>query len=703
MNAWPRCNKTAKNIHEGNGSHRIGDNSRPGAKRYLPALVALGGGCILAGPAVSLELGDIRVHSTLGQPLRASVAFALQRNEQIHDYCIYLNPGLAANQVPSIGKAALTVDGGTIRVTGRTAVREPLVTLQLTVDCPDSAHLSREYSLFIDPVLPAQQEAAAPVAVNNRNALAERTGNQARPAAALQAENRAPIPLSGSYRVQRGDSLSGIASRISGRTVTIWQAVDQIFAANPDAFIDNDRNLLRAGATLAIPDAIMAPHSAGIAVAPRAAVAPAARDTAAQPEVQAYAPHNAGASPPPLAAEPERTIDVATDTPVASRPAASEPGTRSAAGPQPGDVSLESDGPFMSPVDGNGTRALGSFSEPTELIPATNIENAVSTQARPDVGDTAGETRGSLSWLILLGGSGIALLVGLIAFGRRIKESFGPALTPFEDFGRRRTDSRDNDETDVSPILGLPAEGTAAVARRVNLDADLDDGSGFQYGGDIDIAQDFGFSDVGKFDSGRDPDISAAEGRSTDVIAPRRVEEATILVSETPPRHDDTGTYHLSMIVDATKQSRDGSEASTKDLRAIQVEASDDDSMSREYTLSKEVDYQVLEQDYEDELTATQALNEEISKAARALSRQMGKDAMGDTLSDTGNEKSPFDDVFASADEETSLLPAAVTAGELDETANEEITISVPAAENDPTVEVDANAVDMDTRKKRAS
>ncbi|HWM28335.1 MAG TPA: hypothetical protein VNQ14_07745, partial [Woeseiaceae bacterium] len=247
MNASPRCNKIAKNIHEGNSSHKISDKSRPGAKTFLPALVALGGSCILAGPAGSLELGVMRVHSTLGQPLRASVAFALQPNEQIHDYCIYLKPGLAANGLPSIGNAAVAVDGGTIRLTGHTAIREPLVTLQLTVDCPYSAHLSREYSLLIDPVLPLQQEAVAPVAATNRGAVPERAGNEARPAAVARAANRAPIASSGSYRVQLGDSLSGIASRISGRTVTIWQAVDQIFAANPDAFIDNDMNLLRAG------------------------------------------------------------------------------------------------------------------------------------------------------------------------------------------------------------------------------------------------------------------------------------------------------------------------------------------------------------------------------------------------------------------------------------------------------------------------
>jgi hypothetical protein len=38
-----------------------------------------------------------------------------------------------------------------------------------------------------------------------------------------------------------------------------------------------------------------------------------------------------------------------------------------------------------------------------------------------------------------------------------------------------------------------------------------------------------------------------------------------------------------------------------------------------QYTINKEVDFQVLEQDYEDELTATQALNEEITRAAAEL------------------------------------------------------------------------------------
>jgi len=40
------------------------------------ALVVVSGG-LVAAPATALELGDVKVHSSLGQPLRASIAYAL--------------------------------------------------------------------------------------------------------------------------------------------------------------------------------------------------------------------------------------------------------------------------------------------------------------------------------------------------------------------------------------------------------------------------------------------------------------------------------------------------------------------------------------------------------------------------------------------------------------------------------------------------
>ncbi|MDH5455521.1 MAG: hypothetical protein OEY37_05565, partial [Gammaproteobacteria bacterium] len=50
------------------------------ATRAILPLVALGGG-LAATPAAALELGELTVQSSLGQPLRASIAYALAPNE----------------------------------------------------------------------------------------------------------------------------------------------------------------------------------------------------------------------------------------------------------------------------------------------------------------------------------------------------------------------------------------------------------------------------------------------------------------------------------------------------------------------------------------------------------------------------------------------------------------------------------------------
>ena len=57
------------------------------SKAALPALVAAGSG-LAVGSAAALELGELQVQSTLGQPLRASIAYALSPNEIIDERCI---------------------------------------------------------------------------------------------------------------------------------------------------------------------------------------------------------------------------------------------------------------------------------------------------------------------------------------------------------------------------------------------------------------------------------------------------------------------------------------------------------------------------------------------------------------------------------------------------------------------------------------
>src|SRR5690606_41426594 len=126
------------------------------------------------------------------------------------------------------------------------------------------------------------------------------------------------------------------------------------------------------------------------------------------------------------------------------------------------------------------------------------------------------------------------------------------------------------------------------------------------------------------------------------------------------------------------------------------------------------------------ELAVIQVLKGANALTACALSKQFGKDEMADTLNDTMNDEvdataadafgeacaEDFDDRTtqlpasddAGAEDATTALPAAGTGYPesdettqlsvsstmtLDDTANEEIALEVPAAENDPSVEVE--------------
>ena len=69
----------------------------------------------------------------------------------------------------------------------------------------------------------------------------------------LTKNTREPIGEATRYRVLPGDSLSEITQRIENRPPGLWKAVNIIFEANPEAFIDNDPNKLKAGSWLTIP------------------------------------------------------------------------------------------------------------------------------------------------------------------------------------------------------------------------------------------------------------------------------------------------------------------------------------------------------------------------------------------------------------------------------------------------------------------
>ena len=147
-----------------------------------------------------------------------------------------------------------------------------------------------------------------------------------------------------------------------------------------------------------------------------------------------------------------------------------------------------------------------------------------------------------------------------------------------------------------------------------------------------------------------------------------------------PVENDDDSQYDLSVIVDATKQALGDADATTKDLNAVQLDAQQRNVDDSAYTLSKEVDFEVLEQDYEEELTQTQAVNEEIARAAMELAQRMETQDEDDVLLDVTAEMPAREKKAAQNDDDATALNQELT-------IDEEITVKVDLDADDDTVD----------------
>ena len=226
------------------------------------------------------------------------------------------------------------------------------------------------------------------------------------------------------------------------------------------------------------------------------------------------------------------------------------------------------------------------------------------------------------------------------------------------------------------------------TAENLTLDADLIIGTGLQQGTDVEVAQDFGFAASTALDLELPEETpNVAEDSQTDIIPPMFFETGSILESEVLASDtDDVDEYDMSVIVDATKMPR-LDEVTERDLEAIAVDIIDETQDSGSYTLTKDVDIEALEQDYEDEFTATQALNIDIEKAAAALVKNMDDGDSGD--------KSDMSLASVTALDVPSNLPAKNDdiSDRGDKGSDDAVTVNMTS--NDETAEMPARDIDV--------
>ena len=669
------------------------------SKVALPALVAAGGGLAI-GSAAALELGELQVQSTLGQPLRASIAYALSPNEIINDRCVAVRAG--GRDLPGLTNASVRVSKGVISITGGSPVTEPMLSANVVVDCPYSAHVSRNYLLFVNP-----QDRPVTVARQSTPAAATAATPARRAAPATRpAPVTTPISEGSRYLVQPGDSLSGIVRRLETGSITSAAAMSAVLETNPGAFINGDPDRLKAGSWLAIPS-----FTAAIAAAPPA--------PAAQPQEEMAAVTDASADGADLyqgaeTLEPDasRQIPATEFLPevpepdvsesVATVPDNAETGTADAVVAEPATTEADYSSAYADLVAGDVVVDEPAMTDTAPVEPAAAA--ATARVVKPSAGTRivgSPEPAGfSWNWLIWAAVALISAFGSYLMFWPKLRERFGSRPVGEGERVPPRTEhvapiSVPESEMTVQEIkptydnVDFDLSDDSPTEENLALDADLVDGTGLDDSEDVDVNRDFGFAATMDLDMEL-PETPATQDSEpgTDIIPPPERPEDLVVSSEVLPDEDDE--YDISMIVDATKMP-DPAEVTERDLMAVPIDDTGQTRINDDYTIVDEVAQDILEQDYEDEMSATQLLHAEIEKAATELAETIGEDDPTEVASlDEADEVDDNAGRIVGSEDDTSIEMQLTNLSELDLTATLEAQNDDSSDDLDVTASIDA-------------
>mgnify|MGYP001812937655 FL=1 len=241
--------------------------------RHISILSLLLSVYLMSASAWGLALGDIDLKSNLNQPFRAEITVEGANRDDVSGLTVQLASRAAFDRLgldyPEYLqgfnlRTELRPDGNAVViVTSSASVTEPFVTI-LVEAIWARGRLLREYTVFLDPpTFVAPAPAPAPVQAPSTATESRTTGTVVRqpppPAPrAAPADQPAGQPFDApgdSYRVQRNDTLWKIADRYRpDNSVSVNQMMMAIYEANPNAFMGQNINLVRAGSILRIPD-----------------------------------------------------------------------------------------------------------------------------------------------------------------------------------------------------------------------------------------------------------------------------------------------------------------------------------------------------------------------------------------------------------------------------------------------------------------
>lgn len=257
------------------------------ARKFAAVVFSLG--CIQAGSAYALGLGDLQLESFLNEPLSAQVKLLNTGNLNEEQIRIRLATRedferMGVERAYFLTQIQFEVDmddqgRATITMTSEDPVLEPYLDFIVEARWP-TGRLLREYTVLVDPPLfdtsTPVVSASARVAEVEGSPDPRATGKKSQAASSTSGTrvgldgksqlgpgemprrdfnaNTADSPISGQrYMIHRDDTLWEIASAARPGGATVHQTMLDIQRMNPNAFIDGNINRIKAGYIIYLP------------------------------------------------------------------------------------------------------------------------------------------------------------------------------------------------------------------------------------------------------------------------------------------------------------------------------------------------------------------------------------------------------------------------------------------------------------------
>ena len=273
------------------GSRREGGvplRVQSGLRSGLLAIGLASAALLHSSVAAALGLGEISLHSALGQPFNADIELIEAGGLSPEEIVVGLAPPEAfakagVERVFFLNDLRFTpvIRGSrsVIHIESHKAVTEPYLNFLVRLVRPNGDQL-HEYTVLLDP----------PTSPTGLAATRSRTQSPA--AGAKNDESRLPVAPPQArqgkhYTVVSGDTLAGIARQVQapGSKTSSAELIKGVVALNPQAFANGERSQLKVGQSLLLPDN---------AVEPKIARAPAAAGSTTSPAASAPATENVG-------------------------------------------------------------------------------------------------------------------------------------------------------------------------------------------------------------------------------------------------------------------------------------------------------------------------------------------------------------------------------------------------------------------------